>query len=79
MAAAKGSTPVEEMDYYELLGISKDATSSQIKKAFMKKARAWHPVSHREVLKERKAGHMSQCTSSRRFIAPVTSPSGTTS
>lgn len=45
MAAATGSPPFEEMDFYELLGVRRDATSSQIKKAYMKKARAWHPVS----------------------------------
>ena len=31
-------------DYYKTLGVDKNASESQIKKAYMKLARKWHPV-----------------------------------
>ena len=34
---------VKEMEYYDLLGVSSDATSGQIKKAYYKAARVCHP------------------------------------
>jgi hypothetical protein len=38
--------------YYDVLGISSDATSKQIKKAYMSKARRWHPDKIEERHKE---------------------------
>jgi DnaJ-class molecular chaperone len=32
-------------DFYEILGIGKDASETEIKKAYRKMAIKWHPVS----------------------------------
>lgn len=33
----------DQRDYYEVLGVDKDASEQDIKKAFRKKARKYHP------------------------------------
>lgn len=37
---------VHSDDYYEVLGIPKDASEDAIKKAYRKLALKWHPVIH---------------------------------
>ena len=36
---------VHSDDYYEILGLKKDASDKDIKKAYRKLAMKWHPVS----------------------------------
>ena len=36
----------EKRDYYDVLGVSKDATDAQIKSAFRKAAKTCHPDLH---------------------------------
>lgn len=40
------SHDVHSDDYYEVLGIPKDAKEEDIKKAYRKLALKWHPVRH---------------------------------
>jgi preprotein translocase subunit Sec63 len=34
---------IQEISYYEILGIQKDATKNEIKKAYYSLAKHWHP------------------------------------
>lgn len=38
----------ENLDYYEIMGLTKDASSAQLKKAHRKMIMKWHPDKHRE-------------------------------
>jgi len=39
----KGEIPKEEQTYYEILSIKKNVSGAELKKAYRKAARAWHP------------------------------------
>ena len=43
---------VSKTDYYELLGLSQEATADEIKSAFRKQALIWHPDKNQDKLEE---------------------------
>ena len=51
---------INEKDYYEILGVSKDATSRDIQKAFQQKARKLHPDVNKEPDAEEKFKEVSE-------------------
>ena len=42
-------------DYYEILGIQRDASNDQITKAYRKLAMKWHPDRHQDLDKKKEA------------------------
>lgn len=52
--ANQESTKAKKRDYYKILGVDKNATDIEIKKAYRKLALQWHPDKNNETEEKRK-------------------------
>ena len=60
---------MEKRDYYDVLGVSKSATADEIKKAYRKLARQYHPDVNKD--NPDAAEKFKECLQSAKFTSPI--------
>ena len=63
-------------DYYEVLGVEKNATDADIKRAYRKLARKYHPDLNKDNLKEAE-NKFKEVKHTMSFLMPINGPSMT--